>query len=41
MTESGHVSAYTRLAFMLGQYFDKILYVTVGQGLPLHSWSEN
>ena len=36
-----HVAAYTRLAFLLSQYFERILYVTVGQGLPLYSWSEN
>jgi len=39
--KNAHIAAYTRLAYVLSQYFERFLYVIVGQGLPLHSWSEN
>ena len=36
---NAHLTAYRKLAYKLSLHFDRILYVTFGQGIPLSMWS--
>jgi hypothetical protein len=40
-TMKDQVLAYRKLAYRLSLYFDRIVYATIGKGIPLDMWGNN